>query len=596
MSQNTWNPNVLSADLRDRILFDMPCGLCVAKPDERFTIVFANESFYRMFGFEEAAAAQSDGFLGLLDRALEPAAPEARQKLRFWHAGTDEQTQLEIRQRSCPNGDFWTMLHIRRSLGGESLLVCTCMDFSAQKKIEEELRFREEEYRIAVRQSDKLVFRYDLAQQTAHLSPELAALCRKDVVPRLLGHVKQTKIVSPGSIDAFHDLAATIQSGAVQTGSAILQLRLGEEATTYEWYRVVYSLIYREDHSPAQAVLSLQNVSEQHEREIAYKRWEQTYAAMARDKTAYIEFDLTQNRLELQKGGLIERFPPLDEQTMEAVMAYFIEHWGHPEDREALRCATARDRLLASYIRGVTPEKLDYRHLRAPGQYEWVRFSVQMLPDPYSSSIRAFFLLRDVDARKREELLLQDRLRTDPLTGALNRNAFVAQVEAICADLNSGKHALVILDVDHFKQVNDCFGHGFGDRVLIRITETLRSALRADDLVGRLGGDEFLLLIRNVPLRETLQNKLESLRELLFQRISEDRIVSCSIGAAGFPCDGTAFDELYRKTDIALYAAKAAGRNCVRIYSDDMNPPIKLFDEDAASAAGGSGPTQANES
>lgn len=577
MKQNERISSILPMELRDQILFDMPCGLCVVRRDERFSFVFANESFYRMFGYEGAQQAESEGFLGILDRMEATGRKENEKRLAALLSGENQLAQLEIRQKNRSGDDIWTIAHVRLMSGDEPMLICTYMDISAQKKNEEALRFREEEYRIAVHQSGKLVFRYDIVEQTAYLSPEFAVLFQKDVVKDALRSVERAGIVGPASIDAFHDLAAMIQSGAVSSGNANLQLRMGGEAAVFEWYRVSYSLIYREDQTPAQAVFSLQNISEQHEREIAYKRWEQTYAAMSKDKTAYIEFDLTQNRMELQKGGLIDRFPPLEEQTMEGVMQYFIEHWVHPDDREKLQNYTARDRLLASYFRGVTPEKIEYRHMRGQETYEWVRFSVQMLPDPYTSNVRVFLLLRDIDARKREELYLQDQLRTDPLTGVLNRNAFTAQTEAVFSNANSERHALAILDVDHFKQVNDCFGHGFGDRVLIRVTKTLRSALRADDLVGRLGGDEFVILLKNVSKKELLQSKLDHIRELLFQKINEEKVVSCSIGAAVFPSDGLMFDELYRKTDIALYTAKNAGRNCVRIYDESMNPPITLF-------------------
>jgi diguanylate cyclase (GGDEF)-like protein/PAS domain S-box-containing protein len=568
----------LPAELRDQILLEMPCGLCVVRQDERASFVFANEIFFQMLGYENERQAAEEGFLGLLDRMEQAACSEPRSRFQALFSGAEQAALLEIRLKKRNGEAVWVMLHARRMTTGEPLLLCACLDISERKAREEELRFREEEYRVAVQQSDKLVFRYDIACKTAYLSPELAEYFHRDVVPDAIVRIEHSGIISPASMDAFRDLGAMIQSGAVRTGSAILQFRLGTGTTSFEWYRVVYSLIYREDQTPAQAVFSMQNVSEQHEREVAYKRWEQTYAAMALDKTAYIEFDLTQNRLELQKGGLIERFPPLEEQTLESAMQYFLEQWVHPEDREKLCDCIARDRLLAAYFRGVTPEKLDYRHLRGNGTYEWVRFSVQMLPDPYSSNIRVSFLLRDIDARKREELHLQNQLRSDPLTGALNRSAFIAQADAIFAEGLTGKHALIILDVDHFKQVNDCFGHGYGDRVLIRVAETLRAALRADDLVGRLGGDEFLVLLRNVSKKEILEAKLENIRELLFQRVSEDKIVSCSLGAAVFPCDGTTFDELYRKTDIALYAAKNAGRNCVQVYQEEMNPPIKLFE------------------
>jgi len=581
MSQNERNPFAISAHLRDRILLDMPCGLCAARQDEKLTLVFANESFYRMFGYTGATEAVADGFTGALDRLTGNACGTIKRKVMSLLSSKEGTVLLETQQKKRDGSVFWAMLHLSRVRNDDPVFVCAYMDISEQKKVEEELRFREEEYRIVAIQNNKLVFRYDIASGTAYLSQELAAVFQESVIEDAPSRLERAGIVGTCSLDAFHDLYATIRSGVVPSGHAVLQLKLGSATAAYEWYHITYSLIYREDQTPAQAVFSLQNVSEQHEREVAYKRWEQTYAAMSKDKTAYLEFDLTQNRLELQKGGLIDRFPPLNEQTMENVMRYFVDHWVFPEDRELFRNYTARDRLLASYFRGVTPEKIEYRHLRENGRYDWIRFSIQMLPDPYSANVRASLLLRDIDARKREELLLQDRLRTDSLTGVLNRSAFAAEADTVFTEGQpAAKHALVMLDVDHFKQINDCFGHGFGDRVLIRVAETLRSALRADDLIGRLGGDEFLVLLKNVPQQEVLQTRLNYLRELLFQRVSEDKIISCSFGAAVFPCDGAGYEELYQKTDVALYAAKNAGRNCVRVYNDSMNPPITLFSEE----------------
>jgi diguanylate cyclase (GGDEF)-like protein len=193
--------------------------------------------------------------------------------------------------------------------------------------------------------------------------------------------------------------------------------------------------------------------------------------------------------------------------------------------------------------------------------------------------VRASILLRDIDTQKREELSVMDQLRTDALTGALNRGAFLDAAEKIFSQpCSAGLHALVMVDVDHFKCINDRFGHGYGDRVLTRICDALRSALRADDLVGRIGGDEFVLLLKHVASREALLSKINSLCLQLNQRISEDIVVSCSFGAAACPQDGTSFDELYWKADTALYAAKEAGRNCTRVYTPDMGRPMPLFE------------------
>lgn len=569
----------LTADLREHILSELPCGLCVARQDERLSVVFANRNFYRMLGFENAQQATEANMLGALD-CIEPAAQaELFARMAVLDEADETSVSLEARLACRDGSNLWAIVHISRAESGGAFWICAFMDISAQKRVEEELRVREEEYRIAVQQSDKLVFRYDISQQTAHFPPDSAELFRCSTIPDLPRYLEEKHMVSENSLDSLFELMTLINSGTQATGSTVLQMNLLCDACEYEWYRVTYSLIFRADGIPAQAVISLENVTEQHAREVAYQRWEKTYESMPQSNTAYLEFDLTQNRLDVQKGTLLLPVPEHLHQSMEGVLRHYIANYVHADDRDRIRAYTARERLLTEYFRSARLEKQDYRHLKEDGRYVWVRLSIQMLPDPYSSNVRASMLLRDIDTQKREELTLKDQLRTDHLTGALNRTAFVdAAGEVLAQPPVSGLHALVMVDVDHFKQINDRFGHGYGDRVLARICDLLHNALRADDLVGRIGGDEFVLLLKNVAGYEALQMKMDSLCEQLNQRISDSVCVSCSFGAAACPSDGAGFEELYDKADAALYAAKEAGRNCTRVYTPDMGRPMPLFE------------------
>lgn len=569
---------VSKIDLCEQILSELPCGLCFVRGDERMSFVFANASFYKMFGYADAAQALSDGFLGLLDRADASVREQIGGLIASLQRERESTMALEARLLRRDGSAFWSMIRIRQSESEAGILVCAFMDISAQKSIEDELRVREEEYRIAVKQSDKFVIRYDIEKNIAFLPPESAEMFQTDILYNIPESLIEDGVVNHDSLDVFREMCNQIVSGSHPTGSAVLQLNLICDKNTFDWYRVVYSLIYRADGKPTQAVVSLENVTEQHEREVAYRRWEQTYRAMPQNNTAYLEFDVTQNRLELQKGALLENLPANCGETMEEVTRYFLERYVHPEDRERIRVLTAREHLLTEYFRGVRLEKPEYRHLRPDGLYGWVRLSIQMLPDPYSSNIRASLLFRDVDKQKREELSLKVQLRTDTLTGALNRGAFVEAAEALFAASPGAQHALVMVDVDFFKQINDRFGHGYGDRVLIRTCDSLRSALRSDDLVCRIGGDEFVLLLKNVLSHEALQAKINLLCEQIFQRISSEMAFSCSFGAALFPRDGVSFDELYGKADIALYAAKESGRNCAQIFATGMGRQMELME------------------
>jgi len=573
------NDGLLTADLRTHILSELPCGLCVARQDERLSVVFANRNYYRMLGLEDAEQAKSEGKTGALD-CIDPAArAELLARIAVLDESSEKSVALEARLTCRDGGNLWVIVHMSRAESDGGLWICAYMDISAQKRVEEELRVREEEYRIAMRQSDKLVFRYDIAERTAHFPPDSEQLFHCSTIRDLPAYLKEKCIVSMNSRDALKELFTMIERGTQSTGSTVLQMSLKCDVCEFEWYRVTYSLIYRVDGTPAQAVISLENVTEQHAREVAYQRWEKTYESMPQSNTAYLEFDLTQNRLDAQKGTLLTPLPEQLHDSMESLLKHFVSNYVHTDDRERIRAYAAREHLLTEYFRGTRLEKQEYRHLKEDGCYVWVRLSVQMLPDPYSCNVRASMLLRDIDAQKREELTIKDQLRTDMLTGALNRSAFMETANAVLAQppLN-GMHALVMVDVDHFKQINDRYGHGYGDRVLARICDLLRNALRADDLVGRIGGDEFVLLLKNVASNEALQMKMDSLCEQLNQRISDSVCVSCSFGAATCPQDGDAFEELYAKADSALYAAKEAGRNCTRVYASDMGRPMPLFE------------------
>lgn len=128
---------------------------------------------------------------------------------------------------------------------------------------------------------------------------------------------------------------------------------------------------------------------------------------------------------------------------------------------------------------------------------------------------------------------------------------------------------LLMMDVDYFKQINDNYGHAVGDRVLYKIGHLLKSSFREDDIVGRIGGDEFLIFMKGVTSEKFAIQRMESLqhylRELPIAELN-GHILTCSMGAAFTPKDGTEFEELYKHADDALYITKRNGRDGYNIY------------------------------
>ncbi|MBQ7159473.1 MAG: GGDEF domain-containing protein [Treponema sp.] len=169
---------------------------------------------------------------------------------------------------------------------------------------------------------------------------------------------------------------------------------------------------------------------------------------------------------------------------------------------------------------------------------------------------------------------LLDELQLDALTQVYNKKTITAYVEhRFKAKLNDS-FALVIVDLDHFKPVNDMYGHLAGDRVLARAAAKIKEVVGGDGVVGRFGGDEFMLLLNGVENVQILRGMLRALLvqiEKEFLGNFEGIDLTCSIGAAVYPANGETYDELFRKADFCLYRAKDKGRNRYVFFRDDLH-------------------------
>lgn len=200
----------------------------------------------------------------------------------------------------------------------------------------------------------------------------------------------------------------------------------------------------------------------------------------------------------------------------------------------------------------------------------WLQLDYTTLFSLRNRPEHAILSVEDVTKAHWTHLEDQKRMETDPLTGLLNRSAFISRLDDLFSAAPNGRHALVILDIDDFKRINDRFGHAEGDRALMLVGEKLSQALRQDDLIGRLGGDEFMLCLRYMQSGDVLDGRLLHIRKTLEFVFGQDLTLSVSLGAALFPADGTDFETLYRKADAALYDAKRNGKNAFRIYTAGM--------------------------
>ena len=205
------------------------------------------------------------------------------------------------------------------------------------------------------------------------------------------------------------------------------------------------------------------------------------------------------------------------------------------------------------------------------------------------------YSMRRLNEQKRESrrrLAAEQRVRElayqDGLTGLSNRRQFddALRVAIDSPPAPGAIHAVLLLDLNGFKKINDCFGHGTGDEVLIIVAQRLLSAMRGTDLVARFGGDEFAILSKHLIDAEAAASISRRVVQALDAPVSAGNTqhqIGAAIGIALFPTNAATIQELLRKADIALYRAKSEHRSAFRFFEEDMD---RLMREARSNRAG----------
>jgi len=244
----------------------------------------------------------------------------------------------------------------------------------------------------------------------------------------------------------------------------------------------------------------------------------------------------------------------------------------HPDDLPLVRSAIEQIKGNAETI------VIDVRIADSNAKYLWTRITATAYLDKNGNLARIIGMLQDVDALKRAELALRERADLDSLTKLFNKDATHRIVSRRLEERDEGTlAAMLVIDLDNFKLVNDNYGHLYGDAVLSQVGSTLKNLFRDNDVIGRIGGDEFLVFINGIPNPAMVENRcrllLSTFSDLLEQNTPELN-VSISIGVALVPEHGLVYTDIFRKADEALYMAKSMGKNTFVVYNPETVRPM----------------------
>jgi diguanylate cyclase (GGDEF)-like protein/PAS domain S-box-containing protein len=357
--------------------------------------------------------------------------------------------------------------------------------------------------------------------------------------------------------------------GLLKRGSAELEKRHIHKNGSVKWASAAVSVVHGPDGKPAYLVAMVQDVNARKLAEERARQAEAPYRVTFDQAAIGIVHTAPDGRL----LKVNRSFATMLGYTEDELTTLNFAEVSHPADIEV--SLDHLRRLLADPVDRHSCE-FEKRYRRRDGGTLWTSLVVSLVRDAQGKPEYFVTMVQDITARKEAQDLLQHQAHYDSLTGLPNRVLLLdrlAQGLAQARRKNCGA-AVLFVDLDRFKVVNDTLGHALGDRLLKEATARLASAVRSVDTVARVGGDEFVVVLSELHQASDaarVASKIIEWMALPFLLDGHEVFVTASIGIALFPGDATDGETLIKNADVAMFRAKQAGRNTSQFYETSMN-------------------------
>ncbi len=514
----------------------------------------ANQAFYDLLGCTEDELRDKYGsrLCALFDSDSIKAFDEAIKRF-------DQGDERPIRVRQQVGRERW--LHteiICVEHAQEPVFDCVSFDISAYEQNRRMLEETEDILCILARQIDLDCFLYDMETGSARFYSAGVVLpteffdadgaCR-DFAERMIACDVIPKKYETVWRETFLNLKRDGER-------AVRELKINPDGNTDMWVRLTLSI---RQESARYAVGTLAVITQEKEAARTYLNETQFYQAMLSEKDAYAQVDVTEDRI-TRIGGMWNLYNEIiDKVTYSHLIEEFINKVVHPEDRKHYLEIMQRANFIESLEDGIDKLGCEFRRIVDQNKMMWMQLSIHLFQDPMSGHVLALLSIKNIDAKKKQELILLNDSRRDQLTNMYNRKMAEETIRERLLNASENElSAFMILDLDNFKQINDSFGHQAGDDVLVGLANILSSAFRKSDVIGRFGGDEFIIFLDNIGSEEKAVERLNNLYDLL-EKEEQTGMPTCSIGISMLR-GAAEYEHMFRQADVALYQAKTEGK------------------------------------
>ncbi len=549
----------------------IPGGICVNNFDEEFSLVYANQGYYDLVGYtkqEHDELFPIGGIATIHPNMRDEILADAISQLQ--HSNT---FNLKAQISHKTKGYVWINLSGRLVFGSERGLIYTVMvDISEHMAVIEKLEQEQNFNSLISSLTDDAFFDCDILAGTIRYSQNFARRFNiSEFNENYPECVIKSGIVASEYIHRYENRFASSTKDVIEEEVHLITPS-GEDVYYYNHYNIIFDSM----DIPIRAIGKMTDITKHHQRysELATKVNEdhRFKEAVLSDSIATFEYNITKNLVLTMSIDFQELFDGSVYNTeYDKTIESFARILVHPDDTDSFLHHVRSQNLISEYFSGKKETVVEFRMLNREGEYIWVRYTTGLMMTDLANEIKGFTYIKDIHKERMQQLELKYKAERDSLTGLYNKTTTESLIKAELSGNNLNEQsALLIIDVDNFKGINDNLGHLSGDIVLTSLSDKLKILFRTNDIIGRVGGDEFFVFMKNIPSIDIAVGKAREINKAFKNTYKENNVectISASIGIAFYPTNGDSFEALYKNADIALYKTKERGKNSYTVYS-----------------------------
>ncbi len=547
-----------------KTLFDNTSDIMFIK-DTDLRYVAVSPSFIQVMNVRDAGAV-----IGCTDADIFPNDPEIARRYMdddrmILSTGCDKIGYVEPLPgeggagRFCSTSKYAIHDETGRAIG----LYGTSRDITYELRLSKEndrLRWEDIHLKSALSSTTVSVWEYDVSGDTLY---RIDSSTPKAVASGLPDGLLRTGLVHP---DSRADLVRALDSLRLGDLEGDLVLKTpGDDDCACRYQHVHFRTLFAGDNTPYKALIVSEDISDMQRARMSYEQEIGYRLAMTPGIYSSGLLDLSADRV--LQCSIVPPLPMLQEDWRGMTVGEFSSKL------HSLLVIDSSPNLAGAGVDSAFLIKMfeSHRHTspteflcRTTSGTRWCKDRSDFMIDPSNGHLMMTFSIIDIEEQKRTEYQLRMAAERDAMTGLLNHDFTIRKAAAALVEEPEALHALFCIDIDRFKNVNDTFGHLRGDEVIINLSHIIRDSFRSTDIVGRVGGDEFLVLMKNVPDADIVKRKAGDLVRALEYRCTVDGTsvdISASVGVAICRGGDMTYEQLFSRADSALYDAKRAGRD-----------------------------------